>query len=151
MRKINAMRSSRDALRVADANINRFRDGLRVVEDTLRFVHGSPLYSSARRLRGDFFRMFSGGYGAFVVSRESDKDPGRSSEQKRHRGIPDLIRANFARCSEALRVLEEYSRLGRRAPGLPKFSELKKIRFRLYTLEKKAVRILTKPFGLARR
>ncbi|MDI6756944.1 MAG: hypothetical protein QME32_02865 [Endomicrobiia bacterium] len=150
---MNTMRSSRAVLRVADANINRFRDGLRVVEDTLRFIHGSPLYSSARRLRGDFFRMFSGAYGGFVVSRESDKDPGRSSEQKKHSGIPSLLRANFARCSEALRVLEEYSRLGRRRmkPGLPKQSELKKIRFRLYTLEKNAARILTKRFGRARR
>jgi thiamine-phosphate pyrophosphorylase len=123
--------------RVADANVNRFRDGLRVIEDTLRFARGSRLYASVRRLRGDFARLFAGRRGMLVAARASGTDPGRSSAQKKHANIDELFRANFARCSEALRVLEEYARL--RGSSLPSTSGLKKIRFRLYDIEKKSL------------
>lgn len=131
MREIDAVS------RVADANVNRFRDGLRVIEDTLRFARGNRLYAPVRRLRGDFSRLFAGRRGMLVASRASDKDPGRASGQKKHADINELFRANFARCSEALRVLEEYARL--RGANLPSTAELKKIRFRLYVIEKKSL------------
>ena len=123
------------ALRVIDANLNRLRDGLRVIEDTIRFVYPkSGLWDDVRNLRNRVGRLFSDRkiYSKLLVSRDSSHDPGSASAQKKHKDIPSLLRANFARASESLRVLEEYSRFA--APR--KVSFFKKIRFTLYEIEK---------------
>lgn len=120
-------------LRIIDANYNRLRDGIRVIEDTLRFYYDSPDYLLLRDLRASVLRMVSKTYPSLVTARSSGSDIGRASTQKKHKNVEALLRANFSRCSEALRVLEEYSRLV--SPS--KCAGIKKIRFRLYELEKK--------------
>jgi len=137
--RMSSVRAVRQAafLRVIDANLNRLRDGLRVIEDTLRFVYPeSGLWDDVRNLRNRVGRIFSDTkiYSGLLVSRDSSHDPGSASAQKKHKDIPSLLRANFARASESLRVLEEYSRFA--APR--KVSLFKKIRFTLYEIEKNA-------------
>src|SRR4029077_8593563 len=98
--------------RLLDANANRAREGLRVVEDTARFILAQPQASSAlRQLRHRLDELVRKHYGTLLQHRDVDNDTGRKNLSKRHPGgIPTLLAANFKRCEEALRVLEEYGR-----------------------------------------
>ncbi len=127
-------------LRVIDANFNRLRDALRVIEDTLRFVYDSPSHSKIRSIRTALCKYISMSYPSLVTARSSESDLGKNSPQKKHKDVEAILRANFSRCSESLRVLEEYQRLisARRS------AEMKKIRFALYGAEKKIVSELFK-------
>lgn len=124
--------------RVIDVSYNRLRDGLRVIEDTLRFVYDSPLYRQVRSLREKLSQQVARSYPSLVVARSVQTDLGRSLSQKKHLDIVSLLRANFSRCSESLRVLEEYYRL----LSFKRSQELKKIRFKLYDIEKKVAKTI---------
>jgi len=124
------------ALRIIDANLNRLRDALRVIEDTLRFGKAnSTLWLKVRKLRNRIIRLYPAKefYTSFLVSRDSSNDPGRNTPQKPYKDITSILNANFARSSEALRVLEEYSRL----LSPTKIKAIKGIRFSLYEIEKR--------------
>jgi thiamine-phosphate pyrophosphorylase len=68
-----------------------------------------------------------------VSSRDSDGDSGRGNREKKYSSLRDVQTANLRRAEESLRVLEEYSRLLSPRAGV----EYKKIRFAVYSLEKK--------------
>lgn len=121
-------------LRVIDANLNRAREGLRVIEDTARFVTGSgKAFKELRGARHTLDRITRGMYPELLRQRDSGSDEGRTiKEEKKRRGIKALLSANFRRVEESLRVLEEYGKLA--SPGAaPVF---KKLRFKMYILEK---------------
>ncbi|MBP9699429.1 MAG: thiamine phosphate synthase, partial [Elusimicrobia bacterium] len=64
--------------RVLDANLNRAREGLRVLEDTARFVWDDrALFSSLRRARHGLDKATRSAYPRLVAGRESAKDMGR--------------------------------------------------------------------------
>ena len=122
--------------RVLDANLNRAREGLRVCEEVARLVLEKPeLTRRCQRLRYAVDRA-----AALLPKREllrardSRRDVGRPDKRgsvRRHRKISDLLAANLRRVQEALRVLEEFSRLVD-----PKASRaFGSIRFRAYSLE----------------
>lgn len=120
-------------LRLIDANVNRCREGLRVIEDTARFIFSDErLYKKLRGLRHDVDRVTRAAYPALVAHRDAVADTGRTLREGRraHRGA--VIAANFRRVEESLRVLEEYGKIVSPAAG-PRF---KKIRYAVYTLEK---------------
>lgn len=120
-----------------DANLNRAREGLRVLEDTARFVWNAPgLFARFRVARHALDRVTRRAYPALVASRDSTADLGRRMKETRRRSAAGLVAANFRRVEEALRVLEEYGKvLSPRAAG-----GFKRIRFDMYTLEKEALK-----------
>ncbi len=129
--------------RVLDANVNRAREGLRVLEDTARFVwNAAPLFSSLRDARHGVDRATRSAYPKLVNGRESAADLGRRMAEGKSRDWPGLVAANFRRVQEALRVLEEYGKVF--SPDA--VGQFKKIRFQMYVNEKKALGFLTNRF-----
>lgn len=120
--------------RILDANFNRAREGLRVVEEVARFVlSDAALASKVRELRHRLSRCqesFPAKGAALVAARDVEGDVGSGALSFRDpQTIGELAAANFKRVQEALRVLEEYARLCRvKAP----FQEM---RFLAYALE----------------
>jgi thiamine-phosphate pyrophosphorylase len=124
-------------LRVMDAAANRAREGLRVVEDFVRFIlDDSHLTDRLKRLR---HRLTSAldrvPFHDRLMARETQADVGTTlmvpSEQSRQ-GVSDLLDANFARLQEALRSLEEFAKTF--ASDLA--AELEQIRYETYTLHR---------------
>lgn len=105
-----------------------------MLEDTVRFLGRRPAgYEEFRSLRHALDKTARALRPALVRSRDSEEDAGKSSALGRYPSRGSLAAANFKRCQEALRVLEEYGRLfpGKSAAGF------KTMRFKLYVLEKK--------------
>jgi len=131
-------------LRILDANANRAREGLRVVEDYCRFVlDNEEMSAELRKMRHDVTQRVN-----VIVSR-SDLLGARDSESDVGAGKPEAVQsdqakpaqvvvANIKRAEEALRCLEEYSK----ALDATCAENFKQIRFELYTLEKKLTPIL---------
>ena len=127
--------------RILDANANRAREGLRVVEEYLRLVCDSADFTT--RLKN----LRHGITGAMVLmrideklimARQSDTDVGATrpvgSEGSRI-DSEHIVTANLRRSQEALRVLEEYSKL----LSAEASAEFKRLRFDIYTIEKDIV------------
>src|SRR5689334_15505742 len=121
-------------LRLLDANLNRAREGLRVVEDTARFVwDDGSTYKRLRKLRHELQALTQRQYRSLVAGRNSEQDSGRKLREGSRSSLQDVVIANIRRSQEAVRVLEEYSKVF----GPSAASGFKKIRFRLYIEEKK--------------
>jgi thiamine-phosphate pyrophosphorylase len=130
-----------DALRILDANFNRSREGLRVCEEVARFVMDdaklTAALKSARHAVSRGLEAFGVPPADLVKSRDSRGDVGKGASklEKRREGAKGLFVANIERAKEALRVLEEASKLVD-AKASVKF---KKIRFKVYDIEKQAL------------
>jgi thiamine-phosphate pyrophosphorylase len=120
-------------LRIIDANLNRCREGLRVVEDGLRFVlNDGFLYKKIRIIRHSIDKILKGSYDKLIKERDSFDDSGRQMPEISKKELADIITANFKRTQESLRVLEEYSKT-----LFPKESaDFKKWRYAAYNAEK---------------
>lgn len=125
--------------RLLDANLNRAREGIRVVEDTARFAWNSAsLYKRLRKLRHRLHDITAGSYRELISARESVKDAGRNVKEGGRASIGMVVSANLRRAQEAVRVLEEYSKVfAKDAAG-----ELKKVRYDLYQCEKRILKKL---------
>ncbi|MBI3292732.1 MAG: adenylyltransferase/cytidyltransferase family protein [Elusimicrobia bacterium] len=120
--------------RLLDANLNRVREGLRVIEDTARFIQSDLRTSRAlRRLRHQLDAVTRTAYPRLLANRNSVQDVGKGSPVPRHKDLAAVVAANFRRSQEALRVLEEYSRVFAPVASYT----FQRLRFELYTLEKK--------------
>jgi thiamine-phosphate pyrophosphorylase len=119
--------------RLLDANANRAREGLRIVEDTARFILDKPEAAKALRgLRHGLDELVRGHYKELLSARDVGRDSGRTNSAKPYKGgIQALLEANFKRCEEALRVLEEYGRV--MSPRVVK--EAQALRFKVYQWE----------------
>ena len=125
--------------RKTDANLNRACEGVRVLEDTVRFdLNREDLTRECRSLRHDLRTLFAPRMAQLIASRDSETDVGvpvsRAAADDGRCGLPSVIAANSKRIQEALRVLEESLK------GNGFYEEAKKaeaLRFRSYTLEKK--------------
>lgn len=127
--------------RMVDANYNRAKEALRVAEDVLRFSNqrGNPAkaWKDARHQLTRILLMFPRTYREIVACRSIQDDPGKKldfRDQKKKLQLKDVFRANVQRSQEAVRVLEECSKLMHPASA-QRFAAL---RFRLYDLEKRA-------------
>jgi thiamine-phosphate pyrophosphorylase len=120
-------------LRIIDANLNRCREGLRVVEDGLRFVlNDGFLYKKIRRIRHNVDKILRNSYGELIKERNSFDDSGRQMPEISEKELADIITVNFKRTQESLRVLEEYSKT-----LFSKMSaDFKKQRYAVYDAEK---------------
>lgn len=119
-------------LAILDANYNRAREGLRVAEDVERFYYHSVKYSKLRRLRHRLTDIFREDYEKFVKNRNVKEDRGATLKERASGGMKDVLRKNISRVAEALRVLEEVAKTERGG----KAAAVKRIRFRLYEIEK---------------
>jgi thiamine-phosphate pyrophosphorylase len=120
-------------LRIIDANLNRCREGLRVVEDSLRFVlNDGHLYKKIRAIRHETDKILRGSYGALISVRDTFSDSGREMPEASKKELPGIVIANFKRAQESLRVLEEYCKT-----VFPEASgKFKKQRYGAYNTEK---------------
>lgn len=126
-------------LRVIDANLNRLREALRVIEEYFRFINLNKnisidlkqLRHSLEELEKNFDQK------ALLKSRDTVTDPfagkNRNEELSRTNEI-DIVKASFKRAQEAARVVEEYTKLTQHQKNSEK---AKSIRFMLYAIEKK--------------
>ncbi len=126
-----------DAARILDANANRAREALRVLEDYCRFARDDAgLSRLLKELRHDLAEVLADlPPAALLTARDTLADVGTdistAQEQVRH-SLREVVQANVKRLQEALRSLEEYGKLygpdlGQRLEGL---------RYRAYTLER---------------
>lgn len=131
---------NRDGIfRVLDANLNRLREGIRVIEEYFRFyLENSDEAKVLKRLRHEIRQIEQGlSRDELLNGRESDTDPFRSGNEARElerSGMDELVAANIRRAQEAARVLEEYLKL---VQETPLSSIAKEIRFELYSVEKR--------------
>jgi len=118
--------------RVIDANLNRLKEGVRVIEDIARYVNNdktlaSKLKEIRHQSRIDDIQNLLG-------SRDSVNDvlrPTVVSEMNRD-SLESIIIANYKRAQESSRVLEELYKIVD-----PALSEnFKSLRYTLYQLEK---------------
>lgn len=123
-------------LSVIDANYNRAKEGLRVVEDTLRFVkQDKKIMYELKSVRHDLTRSIKKGLvRAAIATRDSARDFGRDTDrwEMRRDSVDEILWANLQRVKEALRVLEEFLKLIDSAS----VRSIKKIRYDTYELEK---------------
>lgn len=129
-------------LRILDANLNRSREGLRVCEELARFALDdrrlTAALKAARHGVTAAAKKMPLGPGEPVSARDSRGDVGREPsplERKRRSGAAALFAVNAHRAMEALRVLEEASKLVEPAAG----DRFKRIRFKVYDIEKRAL------------
>ena len=126
-------------LRTIDANFNRFQEGIRVVEDILRYEYNSSLAKKLKNIR--HIRLPK--YDEIIQKRDSVNDILKSStKSEQNRGdIKDIIIANLKRAEQSARVLEEIYKISDK-----KISEdFKNARYLLYNYEKE---ILTQIMGI---
>ncbi|GIW93033.1 MAG: thiamine-phosphate synthase [Pirellulaceae bacterium] len=122
-------------LRLLDANLNRATEGLRVLEDHARFVLDDPTTTEAlKRLRHDLDRTLRPFLPHMLAARNTGCDVGRelTTDQEKHRGdVADVVAANWKRVQEALRSLEEFTKLLDPAVA----EAIKVLRYRCYELQ----------------
>lgn len=123
-------------LRVLDANLNRARESLRVVEDYLRFLEDSTLTAELKTLRhrlSSLQRRLESEFG-LLQARNTPGDVGTLLTEELELLRTDemeVLTASFKRLQEALRALEEYSKpLSAELSG-----EFKSLRYLSYSFE----------------
>ena len=123
---------SPELFRVVDANLNRLKEGIRVVEDIIRYRDNNK--SLALRLKTLRHKASFSEIEKLLQQRDSINDvlrPSTKSEQQRV-NIKDILLANLKRAQESSRVLEELFKLY----SLEDSENFKYIRYELYNLEK---------------
>jgi thiamine-phosphate pyrophosphorylase len=96
-------------MRIVDANVNRVCEGLRVIEDIMRFNYNDQLVSSRlRHLRHQIRKRLGD---ELVIFRNIKNDVGvftsQSNQLDKKTSLSQLLNANFKRVQEGLRVIEE--------------------------------------------
>ena len=126
---------SPELFRVIDANLNRLKEGIRVIEDIMRYRDNNKNLSL--RLKELRHKSRIDEYTQLLTYRDSINDvlrPSTKSEQNRS-DITSIIIANFKRAQESSRVLEELFKLY----NITYSENFKSIRYELYNLEKEIV------------
>jgi thiamine-phosphate pyrophosphorylase len=125
----------RSVYRILDANLNRAREALRVLEDIARFHHddagAAARLKEARHALDARARPWAR---ELLLARDSARDVGRNGDVpvEKPRPLRDVAAANLKRAGEALRSIEELAK--GRFPELSR--EAHRRRFELYALEK---------------
>ena len=120
-----------DNLRLIDANLNRLREGIRVVEDIFRYIYNDK--HTALKLKELRHLSRIDIYTQMLETRDVKNDVLRESiksEQNRD-DLYSILIANFKRAQESSRVLEEFCKL----ISIKDSENFKYIRYELYTLE----------------
>jgi len=141
-------------LRVVDAAANRAQEGLRAVEDYVRFVlDDRHLTGQCKQLRHDLAAALGRVSTEHrLAARETLADVGTrlaTPSEGRRQDTAGVLTANFTRVQEALRSLEEFGKLldanelweasptaTGASPTATLAAELKQLRYRAYTLHR---------------
>lgn len=124
-------------LRLIDANLNRLREGIRVVEDIFRYILNDKTTASNLKKLRHISRIDI--YSELLLSRDIKNDvlkKSTSSEQNRE-DLQSILIANFKRAQESSRVLEEFGKL----ISAETSENFKYIRYELYHIEKNITNI----------
>lgn len=126
---------SPELFRVIDANLNRLKEGIRVIEDIMRYRDNNrELSLKLKQLRHSAKVDI---INELLQNRDSINDvlrPTTKSELNRT-DIVSIIIANFKRAEESSRVLEELFKLF----NIEYSERFKHIRYELYDLEKQII------------
>lgn len=118
--------------RILDANLDRAREGLRIIEEWCRFgLNSSQFSDECKQLRQELASWHTLDLRA---ARDTPGDPGTElthPQEEQRSSLSTLLQANFCRVQEALRVVEEYGKLHNPQMGIA----FKQMRYRVYTLE----------------
>ncbi|HEV3338892.1 MAG TPA: thiamine phosphate synthase [Pirellulales bacterium] len=140
-------------LRLIDAAANRAREGLRVVEDFVRFVwNDRHLTFQLKQLRHELARaLCTLPEHQLLAARDTQGDVGTAVSTEAERERPDVasvVTANFKRLQEALRSIEEFGKvLGGDPSERALAAQVEQLRYRSYTLERA---VAATSFGLTR-
>jgi len=118
-------------LRLIDANLNRLREGIRVVEDIFRYVYNDKQTALKLKELRHLSRLEN--YIELLETRDVKNDVLRSSikSEQNRTDLYSILIANFKRAQESSRVLEEFSKL----TSIEDSENFKYIRYELYNLE----------------
>lgn len=122
---------NKNHLRLIDANLNRLREGIRVVEDIFRYIYNNKEISTKLKSLRHIARTKN--YYELLETRDIENDVLRESiksEQNRE-DLNSILIANFKRAQESSRVLEELTKLS----SIEDSENFKYIRYELYNLE----------------
>lgn len=124
-----------------DANLNRAREGLRVVEDWARFVRDDAgVASDVRAIRRELSTLHTT---EMIAARDASADVGMGTPQRDAGTTAEMVTANSKRVTEALRVIEEGLKT---TGGNARLAE--QLRHRFYAIEQRVTALLTRPtFG----
>ena len=122
---------NKNHLRLIDANLNRLREGIRVVEDIFRYIYNNKQISTKLKSLRHIARTKN--YYELLETRDVENDVLRESiksEQNRE-DLNSILIANFKGAQESSRVLEELTKLS----SIEDSENFKYIRYELYNLE----------------
>lgn len=134
---------------VIDANLARIKEGIRVLEDIVRFVFADKeLFEALKILRHSLSGMEVWFQPAHTIGGRFGTDVGGGTnapgEFTRH-SLYSLIRANASRSIEALRVLEEFAKLYSKKNA----HLIERARYQMYSVERDLL-VRTPHFWLSR-
>lgn len=123
-------------LRMIDANINRVSEGLRVLEDIARFYMNNHECSKVlRELRHTVRKTFD--VSNLMLSRDTQNDVGikttRETNLDNKSSMEQLIKANFKRVQEGLRVIEDSLKITKHCEHSKTYEN---VRYKTYQIEK---------------
>ena len=118
-------------LRLIDANLNRLREGIRVVEDIFRYVYNDKQTAIKLKELRHLSRLEN--YIELLETRDVKNDVLRASikSELNRTDLYSILIANFKRAQESSRVLEEFCKL----ISIEDSENFKYIRYELYNLE----------------
>ena len=118
--------------RILDANLDRSREGLRIIEEWCRFgLNHSQLAQSCKEMRQELAQWHTAD---LRLARDTPADVGTSLShpgEETRSSLENLLQANLCRVQEALRVLEEYGKLYNPLMG----ESFKQLRYQVYAIE----------------
>jgi thiamine-phosphate pyrophosphorylase len=123
-------------LRILDANANRAREALRVIEDYARFaLNDQALCGSLKGLRHDLAAATSTFVDEAILHRDTPGDVGtgtKTTAELSREDVAHVVTAAGKRLGEALRTIEEYLKTA--DPNTA--SKVESIRYRFYDFER---------------
>ncbi len=133
VRSIESTSPQADALlRILDANLDRAREGMRIIEEWCRFgLNDKATTAQIKHLRQTVAQWHTADIRA---ARDTPGDLGTRlthPQESSRDSLADVLQVNLARTQEALRVLEEYGKLY----SLEMSAACKQMRYQFYTLD----------------
>lgn len=145
---ISFIRVNPTIARIFDANCNRAREAFRVLEDYTRFGLNSDLLSAdLKQLRHAFQSAVAFYQSRAVAFRDTAGDVGteiKTETERSRNSLASVVTAAGKRLTEALRTIEEYTKLPEAQAADESVSrQIERIRYAFYDIEKRILGTLT--------
>lgn len=133
--KTEPLAPSPKVYRMIDANLNRLKEGVRVVEDIVRFMHDDK--ELAYKLKNIRHNAKVQNYSQYLQNRDIIGDVLKKSTQaeQSRTDLESIVISNIKRAQESARVLEESFKLF----SVKESEQFKTIRYELYDIEKQLI------------